>query len=292
MFTQTQLDPQFMKYYADVPREDLEPFLAFRAEHPFKSTLVHDIQWEYLDAGQGSVVLLILPGALGDPIMDWRHISYFSHQHRVIAPNYAPLPSMETLVDGIAGILDAEGINSVHAWGGSYGGMVAQIFVRRHPSMTKKLIISHSLPPNPQSGAQLRSWSRWFTCLPGGVLRWVMNRSLRRLLPENGEGFALPIAIYNELMRTRMTKKYIISIINRTIQYSEMAFHPDDLASWSGSVLLMMSEDDPSTPEETRNNLQALYPGAQMHLFQGSGHATSLLQENAYRAVIEAFMKA
>jgi pimeloyl-ACP methyl ester carboxylesterase len=288
--TRTQNSHHYLKYYRDVPQEYLQPFLEFRGEHPFKTVSIHNIRWEYLDVGYGPEVLLLLPGALGVPIMDWRHISYFSQQVRVIAPSYAPLASMNAMVDSIAGILAAESIPSAHVWGGSYGGFVAQVFVRRHPNLTEKLILSHSLPPSPETGATMRKMLRWMRLLPGFLLRWIMNRSFKRLLPEKTEGMALTIAIYNELMHTRMTKADIMAILHRTKDFSEMLFSPNDLDSWSGSVLLILSDDDPSTPEEVRNALQALYPEAKTHLFHGAGHATSHLQENAYRYVIETFI--
>jgi pimeloyl-ACP methyl ester carboxylesterase len=283
------INQRIQKYYQEVSQENLEPFLLFREQHPFKKTTINDTHWEYLDIGSGSQVILLLTGVLGVPVMDWRHITHFSEKYRIIAPCYPPLSSMKLLVDGIADILRSEGITTAHVWGGSYGGAVAQVFVRRHPALSKKLIVSHSFLPNKESAIRLRKTLRWMRLLPGFLLRMVLKNSLNRLLPEDDEGMTLTIGIFNELMNTRMSRQNILAIFNRTVDYFEMTFKPDDLHSWTGAVLLIMSDNDPSTPEKVRTTFQTLYPGAKTHLFHGTGHATSLLREDEYRAVIESF---
>lgn len=53
----------------------------------------------------------------------------------------------------------------------------------------------------------------------------------------------------------------------------------------------MLTDDDPSTPEAVRTKLQALYPGARMHLFHGGGHAASIARQEEYLAVIDEFLR-
>jgi len=52
----------------------------------------------------------------------------------------------------------------------------------------------------------------------------------------------------------------------------------------------MMTGNDRSTPEEVRVDFKKLYPQAQIHLFQGTGHVTSWEQADEYRAVIDKFL--
>ena len=87
--------------------------------------------------------MLLLPGALAAADSTWLTLPHF--RFRVIAPTYAPVSTMAELVDRIAGILDCEGIRTAAVSGGSYGGMVAQAFVRRHPDRTERLILSHTM---------------------------------------------------------------------------------------------------------------------------------------------------
>ncbi len=49
---------------------------------------------------------------------------------------------MAALLEGIAAILEAEGVQKVHVVGPSFGGWVAQCFVRRFPEKVATLILS------------------------------------------------------------------------------------------------------------------------------------------------------
>ena len=81
----------------------------------------------------------MLPGALGTAESSWQTIGHLAGHYRVIAPSHPPVATMAELVDGIALILEQEGVPHTHVLGGSYGGFVAQVFVRRHPARVRKL---------------------------------------------------------------------------------------------------------------------------------------------------------
>ncbi|MBN1872654.1 MAG: alpha/beta hydrolase [Anaerolineae bacterium] len=281
------------KLYRDVPPEYLAPYGQFRMEHPFKHITQEGVAWEYYDLGKGPETRLTLTGALGIPYFDWHHLLHFAQTSRVIAPCYPPVDTMDALCDGIAGIVRHEGIEKVHVQGGSYGGFVAQVFVRRYPEMTASLILSHTQPPYPddEGMAKIRKSLRWMRVLPASVLRWVMNLSLSKLMPDKTPYNALLIAIYNELLYYRLTKASILSILTRAVDYERRRFTPEDLSAWPGRILIMMTDNDRTTPEEVREDFAKLYPQAQTHIFEDSGHATSWEQADAYRAVIDAFVK-
>jgi pimeloyl-ACP methyl ester carboxylesterase len=127
--------------------------------------------------------------------------------------------------------------------------------------------------------------------LPTGALRWMMKLSLSRLMPDKTPENALLLAIYDELLRYHMTKASMLSILARTVGYEHYRFTPDDLADWPGRLLVMMTDDDRTTTDDVQQDLRTLYPQAQIHLFHGTGHATSWEQADAYRAVINAFVE-
>ena len=52
----------------------------------------------------------------------------------------------------------------------------------------------------------------------------------------------------------------------------------------------MMTENDRTTPPEVREDFKRLYPQAQVHLFEGTGHVSSWEQADAYRTVINDFL--
>ncbi len=286
------LEPKIAKLYQDVPPAQLEPYRQFRNEHDFKHVTVDGVTWEYYDLGSGPETRLMLTGALGVPYFDWHHLLRFAETHRIISPRYPPVNTMDALCDGLAGILRHEGVERAHVQGGSYGGFVAQIFVRRYPAMTASLVLSHTQPtyPDDEGTVKLQRMLRLARLLPAGALRWLMNLSLSRLMPEKTPDVALVFAIYAELLRVRLTKADILSILTRTVDYEAHRFTPDDLVDWPGRILIMMTENDRTTPPEVREDFKRLYPQAQVHLFEGTGHVTSWEQADAYRAVINDFL--
>lgn len=282
--------PRVAKLYHDVPSEAFQQFKAFHTHHAAKRATIDSAEWTYIDAGAGEETLLLLPGALGVADMGWEHILHFAQRYRVLAPDYAPLKSMDALVAGIAGILAREAVERAHVIGGSYGGFVAQVFVRRYPESTASLVLSHTLPPHAGSGQMIRTTLSYLSLIPMFLLRRMVGNRLRALLPEKTPETALTHAIFDEVVRHRITKEALINTYWRLVDFNEAEFEPDDLADWPGRILLIMSDDDPSIPEPVRESLRATYPQAREHLFHGTGHAAAALRPDEYRSVIEQFI--
>jgi pimeloyl-ACP methyl ester carboxylesterase len=285
-------DRKVAALYADVPPDVMDAYRAFCRTCPYEQVTADGVDWAYLTNRGGGDALLMLSGALVIPDISWRTIAHFARKYRVIAPVYPAVNTMDELADGIAGILRREGVERAHVMGGSYGGFVAQVFVRRHPALTRSLVLSHTLPPDPALRKSMKKTMRWLPLLPERVLRWVMGRKLGPLMPAKTPETALAHAMYAELLSSRrLTKADILGMLARAADFSGSAFAPQDLAGWQGRVLLVMADDDPGTPEPVRRAMSALYPGARVHLFHGTGHAASILKEEEYQAVIGSFFE-
>jgi len=263
----------------------------FRAEHPPRTWTIEGMPWRYLAMGTGDQTLVSLTGALGIADLGWYQLEQLAQRFRLIAPDYPPVHSMAALADGIAAIMDHEGISRAAVQGGSYGGMLAQVLVRRHPARVDRLILSHTGPPAPDSGRKLQRLLPLLRILPGGMLRGLLKRSLSRLEPpEDAQDVERYYAPYREAM-DRISKPDILAMYLRAVDYlTNYSFTAQDLAGWGSRVLIMLAEDDPATPEPVREELVRLYPGAQVKLFQGTGHAAALLKQEEYTATIEGFL--
>jgi pimeloyl-ACP methyl ester carboxylesterase len=265
----------------------------FREEHPLKRAVISGQEWEYIAAGpshpEGERALLLLPGALAVADSTWITLPHFEDRFRVIAPTYAPVSTMAELVDGIAGILDRERIRSAAVSGGSYGGMVAQAFVRRHPARTERLILSHTALPDPSRVPALKKGVKLIEWLPEGLLRWIYKKRLAGLLPRTPE--ADEFRVYTMEVAGSATKAGLLALYRRAADFlGNEHLRPGDLDGWPGKVLLLMSDDDPVTPEPAREAMKAMYPRAEVHVFSGSGHATTLLQPERYFEVMDRFL--
>ena len=208
----------------------------------------------------------------------------------MIAPSYPPVATMAELIDGIALILDHEGIPHTHVLNGSYGGFVAQVFVRRHPARVRKLVLSHVGGPSAERGKKIAGVVRWLRLLPTGVLRVLFEKRLGGLLPDGHTDGALLRAHFKEVVGYQLTKAGLIDGYRRLVDFdTHHVFTPHDLAGWPGAVLLLMADDDPGTPEPVRAAMRALYPQAAVHMFSGTGHAASVLKRDEYLSAIEQF---
>ncbi len=282
------------RLYRDVPPELVTRLRHFRARYPYQRTTIGGREWRYIDTARGEAALLALSGAACIAEMSWQSIEHFAQRYRVIAPDYPAIDTMGELVDGMAGILDQKDIRQAHVMGGSYGGLVAQVFVRRHPSRTASLILSHTLLPEREGAEQVAKATRWMRLLPAPVLRAFFQKRLGRLF---GEGqhpqVMLSKALFTEIVNYHLTKGQLISLLQRTVDVGiNYRFTPQDLDHWQGRILLLMAEDDPATPEPVRQAITAMYPQAQARLFSGSGHMTAVLQQDEYFAATDEFLSA
>lgn len=278
------------KLYRDVPAVDREAFQRFRADNPVRRATVRGVEWEYLTGGEGDRNLLLLPGAQGTGASVWGNAEHFSRRFRWVAPCYPPLDSMTELADGVAGLLDHLGMPGAAVVGGSYGGFVAQVLVRRHPERVERLVLSHTGPPRPQRGRQIAGALRWFRFLPLFLLRAQYRKVMLGLMPDVPE-LALTRAYLEELIALEVTKKSLLAGYRRVVDFDGQRFAPADLDGWPGRILLLMAEDDPATPEPIRREMQSLYPRAEVALFSGSGHVTGVLLRDEYLAAMDSFLE-
>lgn len=283
-------NPKIAALYQDVPATETNEFRQFLRKYSYQQ-LSHDGEdWAYINTEPKDEVVLFLSGALCAPEVSWKSIVGLADEYQVIAPEYPPLKSMEALVDGIAAILRREGVDRAHVIGGSYGGFVAQVFVRRCPKITRSLVLSHTLPPNFEGGESIRKAVRTLNLLPEGILRWIMGKRLGGLMPEKTDETAGLHALYQEMLQYRLTKADMLGVLWRTADFHDQKFSPSDLLTWEGRVLLLLADNDPGTPDEVRARLKGLYPQAKMHLFHGSGHATAVTQQAEYQRAILDFL--
>jgi len=258
----------FDKIYRDVPQEQKEQLIRFRATHPAKNLTAAGTNWEYLIGGQGEESLLFLTGFLGQGENGFRLILALEPDYRVVAPSYPSVTTIVQLVDGIVSILDSENIRQAHVFGGSYGGMVAQCLVRRYPDRVDKLIISFTGAPKPDLGNRIKKVLKVLSFLPTGLIRTLVKLKFRKLLA--GQEFRL--AYFNEMLAA-ITKEDLVARYKVGADFTlNYAFTPADMKDWPGSILIMQGEDDPLVKAPEQEALKVLYPHAQVHMFHGTGH--------------------
>jgi aminoacrylate hydrolase len=256
----------------------------FRATHAPRRLTHRGIEWRYFVGGRGDRVVLRLSGALGLAEFAFQQIRLFEPRFRVITPDYPAVQSLGEMTDGLIAILDAEEVERAHVIGGSFGGLLAQVLVRRAPERVASLVLSHTGAPD---GKRRSVATAIVAAIPQPLLRGLLKARLGRTLDAADTFWRR----YFDVAIGAMTKADILSRVRLQAEFGGQAgWTPDDLALWPGRVLLIEGEDDPLFPPAARVRLRALYPTAEVHRFQGTGHAAAVLKPEEYADVVTAFI--
>ncbi len=279
--------------YEGVPQEQVERLIKFRYEHPCKRINVAGVEWEYISSGNGTEILLLLPGGLRVAEATLGFIQMFEDTYRVIAPTYPPLGTMGEVVDGIAAVLDAEQVSEVFVLGQSYGGAVAQVMVQRYPSRVKKVVLSGTAP------LIVVRWKKVLyslllaiaTLLPGRIVMSIFRRGVSSVVTAQESERVFWEAYLNELFSRRLTKADILSHFqtSRDAQ-TKYVYTRGKKRSWSGEVLVIWGESDHLRTERGRRGILDIYPQAQIHIIAGGGHTVAISEPVKYAAAVKGFL--
>lgn len=229
--------------------------------------------------------VVLLPGAGARAETLARHIPYFEAEWQTLPISYPPVLTLAELCRSIASRMDEAGIATAHVIGGSYGGMVAQVFAELYPARVGKLVLSHTGGPDPERGAKMRSAARWMNRLPLSWVKWIFGKRLSKLIPKTPE--AREARLLFERILKEWTREDIDALFARAAEFQSLG-----PATWQGETLLLWADDDPATPEPVREALRRRYPGAQVYEFHGTGHAAALLKPEEYFGAIRDFLRA
>ncbi|MDB5099029.1 MAG: alpha/beta hydrolase fold protein [Cyanobacteria bacterium RYN_339] len=255
---------------------------AFRASHPERR---HGA-WTYLAAGAGARALVVLPGGLRLAEPAQAIITAFEGDRRVIVPNYPPLATLAALADGLAALLDAEGLSNVDVMGSSLGGMLAQVFIQRHPQRVASLILVSTFAPEPRAVARFKRQKALIHLVPGFYLRKVMTRVYQSFTTPSPEDKAFWDAYMAEAVRSRLTRADFLATQANVLDFHER-FRP---APVSHRMLILDSDDDPVVAPAQQDALIALYPGARHVRLHGAGHTTFMSKPVEAIAALKTFL--
>jgi pimeloyl-ACP methyl ester carboxylesterase len=286
----------FDRTYEKVPAEHVARLKKFRLTHPYKQLIVGETTWEYISCGQGEQTLLLLPGALSIGESTFPLITTFENEYRIIAPSYALSLTMTGLCRGLANILESEGLNQAHVFGGSYGGLVAQYLVRQYPAKVRSLILSHTFVLTPKLAKPIWLAGKVFPAFPKRLFVSILRKRVDKLLLSKLRAANHPEA---EFWRAYLDEAIASNLLKEVFIHQNMCllelvrqppFTPDDLRGWPGKVLIIESDDDPAITARDRALLRSTYPNAQVHTFRDAGHASSILKPEEVFSIIRSFL--
>lgn len=295
--TSTQKSVAFDEIYDKVPAQQVARLKEFRLTHPYKQLKVGDTIWEYISCGQGEQTLLLLPGALSVGESTFPLIEAFEKEYRIIAPSYALSLTMRGLCAGLARILETEALDQAHVLGGSYGGLVAQYFVRQYPALVRSLVLSHTFILTRKYAKPLWLAGKLFPALPLSLFAPILKLRLNKMLLSTLRKAHHPEAEFwraylDEAIASDLLKEVFIHQNKCLLDLAHQPqFTSDDLKGWHGKVLIIESDDDPAIPARDRALLKSIYPKAEVHTFRDAGHASSILKREEVFSIIRSFLR-
>jgi pimeloyl-ACP methyl ester carboxylesterase len=266
---------------------------AFRESHPHHTTVIAGGAWTYIASGAGAEAIVILPGAHGFAEAAFHYITALERQYRVIVPNYpAEIVTLADLADGVASLMEHEGVQQAHVLGGSFGSLVAQALLQRHSERVLSVMLEHALFPRRRTGVLILPLIIMARTLPTHVLRVLLMLAVAPFQWQIARGRAFWQAYFNRAIAS-FTRQDILARLSVLKD-----FHAHGRASlaklkdWSGRVLVVASESDTLMNPQDRRDLFSHYSEAEIEVLSGSSHMGAVEEPERYIELYTRFLGA
>jgi len=264
---------------------------------PEKSLNIKGVEWEYETAGRGGEAMLLFHGAVGGAETVRALAEGFADEFRTISPTIADVSTLDEVCDAASAILDREHVARAHVFGGSFGGLVAQAFLRRRPAQVATLTLLSTGAPDRKTGTRTARMTKVVRLLPFPLTRALLKMEMARHLstpapPEAAERVAESKRRLGDYFDRKLTKRTLLSRVELSLDFNlRESYAAEDLDAWRGRVLIVESDNDPMIPPAERRRLRDTYPRALVCTFPGAGHMITLLQPEALTSLVKAFVK-
>ena len=276
------------------------------AEVKVKTAPLHGRSVTYLEAGEGSVLLLI--HGIAGASENWRAvIEPLARAHTVIAPD---LPghgesepgggdySLGGLASGLRDLLEVLGHDRATLIGHSLGGGVAMQFAYQFPEMVERLVLVSSGGLGPEVSLILRA-----AALPGAGLFIAATAALgQRFGSAVGRGLAAvgmrPNADVAEVARGYASladpqrRSAFLATLHSVVGTEGQRVAAVDRLYLAEAlpVLIVWGARDPIIPARHAEDAHQALPGSRLEVFDGVGHLPQLEDPGRFIAVLERFL--
>lgn len=286
---------QFYGKIADTYVQQLE---SFRVNYPLQSIQLGKTQWTYYDSRSAADPLLLLHGGGAYAEAMFPQIQQLAKHFRVIAPNIpSTVKKLDSIIEGLSALLDDLHIAKTHIYGASFGGHLAQIFIRKHDERARDVVLSHTAIPCEHLATQWKMQRRLLQVYPSAIMLVMFNRTIRRTvenapIPISVEERAFWTAYFDEQYQTSIHKKDILARSAIISDYfGKFTFNSADLSNWNGRMLIIESNQDEVFEEGDRGALLAMYPHAWSHTFDGYSHLATILAHKETVEIVTDFLQ-
>ena len=289
---------------------------AFRAAYPANTMTLSNgapFTYRFHRNPESTETLVLLTGGIGLSDLFYLHFERFAREFSVLTCDYQTrFGTIAEFADALAEVLrrlgeqGGRGDPAARAWlvGQSLGGIVAQVAARRHPDVVAGLVLSNTCSLSARMAPEAREY------LEGMIANQKRSRRLLELVP-----FALykrlvvaavmkkardlmrqEQALIRDLcgaMRQMLTRDYALHMTDFLIDsHSYWDMEPADFARWDDRVLLLLSSDDHTFDEASKDALVSIMPRPTIVTDITGGHLALIVRLDRYAETVSSYVHA
>jgi pimeloyl-ACP methyl ester carboxylesterase len=262
-----------------------------------KSLNIKGVEWRYATAGSGEQTVLLLHDAFGGGETMQTLADALADEYRVIAPTVADVSRLDEACDALSAILDREHVARANVFGGYFGAMIAQAFLKRRWRQVETIALLGAQAPDRAAGERERKSLKMMRLLPFRLTRAQLRLDTLRQLdaPAPPEVSARVSELKSRLadyFDRALTKETLLARVALAVDFNAgEVYNSVGPEGWTGRALIIESGEDTSTPPEARRRLRETYPRALVCTLAGAGRLTPLLRPEELAEVVKAFLK-
>jgi len=192
--------------------------------------------------------------------------------------------TMELHADDLAALLKGLEIGHAHIAGISYGGEVAQAFAIKYPHLIRSLVFADTVS---EVGPELRMIiENWIDALNSGDSQYFFNATV----PWN---FSTEFIVYNDKLLEDAKKRYAMLDFTALITLSQCFLEVNfthELGRIKAPTCIIVGEKDRLKGLAYARILKREIPHAELHILEGSGHATIWERSAEFNSVVLGFL--
>lgn len=255
-----------------------------------KDLTVQGTRWRYYALGQGPA-LVWMTGGLRRAAFGFAFLERLARRHRVVAPDYPPLMTFDSMAAGFDAIVQAEGLQRFALGGQSYGGLLVQGYLVRRPEAVDRLLLSSTGPADYGPVWALVDDLAIILVrrLPERRVKRLLAAGLGKVLSTPGGEHAEWLAELEHVLQEDLSRADVVShfaVAADLIRSRRVT--PQALAAWPGRVVVLTAENDATQSPKDIPRYAALFGKQPEVLSLGSmGHTAALQDPEAYAAILE-----
>ena len=276
-------------------RDELSAFLK---THPCQEAAVGEARFRYILSGGGDRPAIVFLNGLNMQEEWLRYVEAFEKDYRVLVIEYPNCYHANlALLDGIAGLLGKLGIEKPIIVGGSDGGMLAQLYVRRFPQNISALVLMSTVTLDSEYVAGIRRdlpmmqvMLKTFGLMPFGLMK---NKLLSEVYGyfngETEDEQAYGRSFFETIASDAGCKQKFLGAYELVADMAKQEpFRPEEFAGLGDRILILHPENDIFSGED-QQKLDALLPAAEVRRMAG-GHIAFVMRAGEYIDAIKAFL--